>query len=95
MNKAFKEIRKLQNAPGFLIPRLPFMRVVREIAQNVARETESFKFTVDAMEAIQTATEYYLTGVFTDAAALANHANRKTIMPKDLDLLRKLRIVEL
>ena len=94
MKKLFNEIRKLQNEPGFLIPRLPFMRVVREISSQVAIEGSNYRFTVDAMEALQTAAEYYLTSVFTDASKLANHAKRVTVMPKDLELLRTLRLVD-
>ena len=41
--------------------------------------------------AIQEATESYLTGLFEDANLCAIHANRVTIMKKDMDLARRIR----
>ncbi|XP_018496694.1 proteoglycan 4 [Galendromus occidentalis] len=88
-----KEMQRLQKDPGFLIARLSFMRVVRSISAEVSAENSAYRFTVEAMEALQTATEYYMTNVFVDAAKLANHAKRVTILPKDLDLLKTFKII--
>ena len=44
-----------------------------------------------AMEAIQEAAEAYLVGLFEDTTLLAIHARRITIMPKDIQLARRIR----
>ena len=41
--------------------------------------------------ALQQAAEAYLVGVFEDANLCAIHAKRVTIMPKDMQLARRLR----
>jgi len=41
--------------------------------------------------ALQEATEAYLVGIFEDANMCAIHANRKTLLKKDLLLARRLR----
>ena len=41
--------------------------------------------------ALQEATEAYMVGIFEDANLCAIHARRVTIMPKDIQLARRLR----
>lgn len=91
--KLNREILRLQEQSGNLLPKLNFMRLVREIAQNVPSRGSEYRFTSDSLEALQVAAEFYVTGVFTDAQRLACHANRKTVMPRDLDLLRTLHLL--
>jgi histone H3 len=43
------------------------------------------------MEALQEASEAFLVGMFEDANLCAIHARRVTIMPKDLQLVRRIR----
>jgi histone H3 len=43
------------------------------------------------VSAIQEATESYLVGMFEDTNLCAVHAKRVTIMPRDMDLTRRLR----
>ena len=44
-----------------------------------------------ALKALQEATEAYLVGLFEDTNLCAIHAKRVTIMPKDIQLARKIR----
>lgn len=49
------EIRKLQRSSNLLIPNLPFQRVVREVCAEYT--TEPFRFTAEALLALQEASE--------------------------------------
>ena len=86
--KALREIRKYQSSTDFLIRKRPFGRLVREIAQEHMRD---FRFQRAAIEALQQASEAYLVGLFEDTNLCAIHAKRVTIMPKDMQLARRIR----
>merc|ERR1712080_374717 len=77
------EIRHFQKSTELLIPKLPFQRLVREIAQDFKTE---LLFQAKALGALQEAAEAYLTGLFEDTNLSAIHAKRVTIMPKDIQL---------
>lgn len=85
---ALREIRKFQKSTEFLIRRLPFQRLVREIAQEFK---DDIRFQGSAIAALQEAAEAYLVRLFEDVNHCAIHARRVTIMPKDLILARRLR----
>ena len=87
---ALREIRKLQKSTELLIRKLPFQRLVREIAQDY-RPSTNFRFQSRAILAIQEACEAYLVGLFEDTNLCAIHAKRVTIMPKDIQLARRIR----
>jgi histone H3/H4 len=78
---ALREIRRYQKSTDLLIRRLPFGRLVREIANEVKQD---LRFQSTAILALQEATEAYLVGLFEDTNLCAIHAKRVTIMPKDL-----------
>jgi histone H3 len=69
-----------------LIRKLPFQRLVREIAQDTG-----LRFQSCAILALQEAAEAYLVGLFEDTNLCAIHAKRVTIMPKDMQLARRIR----
>ena len=71
-----------------LIRRLPFMRLVREIATEFKQD---IRFQSQAVLALQEAAESYLVGLFEDTNLCAIHAKRVTIMTKDLHLARRIR----
>ena len=71
-----------------LVPKLPFQRLVREIAQEYKTD---LKFKSESLGALQEAAEAYLTGLFEDTNLCAIHAKRVTIMPRDIQLARRLR----
>mmetsp|Transcript_80602 Transcript_80602/g.248625 ORF Transcript_80602/g.248625 Transcript_80602/m.248625 type:complete len:137 (-) Transcript_80602:79-489(-) len=85
---ALREIRKYQKSTELLIRKLPFQRLVREIAQDFKTD---LKFQSQAVLALQEAAEAYLVGLFEDTNLCAIHAKRVTIMPKDVQLARRLR----
>ena len=85
---ALREIRKYQKSTDLLIRKLPFQRLVREIAQDFRAD---LRFQSSAVLALQEAAEAYLVGLFEDTNLCAIHAKRVTIMPKDIQLARRIR----
>lgn len=89
---ALKVIRRLQKTTNMLIPRAPFHRLVREItAKYCDLGEEPLKYQAAALTALQEATEAYLTYLFEDTNLCCIHAKRVTIMPRDIQLCRRLR----
>ena len=85
---ALREIRRFQKSTELLIRKLPFQRLVREIAQEFKTD---LRFQSSAISALQEASEAYLVGLFEDTNLCAIHAKRVTIMPKDIQLARRIR----
>ena len=92
---ALKQIRQYQKSTELLIRKLPFQRLVREIASNseVIKSPlcGKVRFQSAAIMALQEATEAYLVGLFEDSNLCAIHARRVTFMPKDIQLARRIR----
>jgi histone H3 len=85
---ALREIRRFQKSTELLIRKLPFQRLVREIASEYRSE---LRFQSSAVLALQEASEAYMVGLFEDTNLCAIHAKRVTIMPKDMQLARRIR----
>ena len=85
---ALREIRRYQKSTELLIRKVPFQRLVREIAQDFRTD---LKFQSNAILALQEGAEAYLIGLFENANLCAIHAKRVTIMPKDIHLARRIR----
>jgi len=88
------DIKKLQSSTELLIRKMSFQRIIREMTQNIAKEDgneRKIRFKRDALTALQEATEAYLIGLLEDTNLCALHAKRVTIMPKDIQLARRLR----
>ena len=85
---ALKDIRHFQKTTALLIRKLPFQRLVREIAQDYKTD---LRFQSAAVLCLQEAAEAYLVGLFEDTNLCAIHAKRVTIMPKDIQLARRIR----
>ena len=83
-----RKIRHYQKKTNLLIKRTPFARLVKEIAQGFMQE---LRFQNSAIGALQEAAEAYLVGLFEDTNLCAIHAKRITIMPKDIQLARRIR----
>ena len=121
---ALREIRRYQKSTDLLIRKLPFQRLVREIAQDFKvsirltvvdclflyeyclnfiwpsthtrflfppQQQSDLRFQGSAVLALQEAAEAYLVGLFEDTNLCAIHAKRVTIMPKDIQLARRIR----
>lgn len=85
---ALKEIRKFQKMTDLLLRKLPFQRLVREIAQDFQ---PNLRFQSSAVRALQESAEAYLVHLFEDTNLCAIHAKRVTIMPKDMLLALRIR----
>ena len=89
---ALREIRKYQRGSELLIPKLPFQRLVREIAQELDLvRGDGVRFQLNAIIALQEASEAYLVSLFEDTNLCAIHAHRVTIHPRDMQLVRRIR----
>jgi histone H3 len=67
---ALREIRRYQKSTNLLICKLPFQRLVREIAQDFKND---LKFQAASILALQEASEAYLVGLAEDANLCALH----------------------
>ena len=85
---ALREIRRYQKSTDLLIRKLPFQRLVKEIAQDFKRD---LRYQGSALLALQETAEAYLVSLFEDTNLCAIHAKRVTIMPKDVQLARRIR----
>ena len=85
---ALREIHQFQKSTELLIKRLPFQRLVWEIAQDMKGR---LNFASGAILALQEAAEAYLIGLFEDTNLCAIHTKCITIMPKDIQLVRRIR----
>lgn len=85
---ALREIRRYQKSTDLLIRKAPFMRLVREISAELKAD---LRFQSKAILALQEATECYLTQLFEETNLCAIHAKRVTILPKDMQLARRIR----
>ena len=85
---ALREIRRFQRTTELLIKKMPFQRLVRGIASRIKTD---LRFQSSALGALQEAAEAYLVGLFEDTNLAAIHAKRVTIMPKDMQLARRIR----
>ena len=96
---ALREIRRYQRTTDLLIRKLPFQRLVREVAEDVVKEMRNpreenitgVRFQSTAIMALQEAAEAFLVGLFEDTNLLAIHAKRVTIFIKDMQLARRIR----
>ncbi len=70
---ALREIRKYQKSTDLLLRKLPFQRLVREIAQDFKTD---LRFQSTAILALQEAAEAYLVSLFEDTNLCAIHAKR-------------------
>ncbi|KAJ4524147.1 centromeric DNA-binding histone H3-like protein cse4 [Exophiala dermatitidis] len=90
---ALREIRRYQQSTDLLLLKLPFARLVREIAQYLlpAQAAAELRWQSQAIQALQEASEAFLVHLFEDTNLCAIHAKRVTIMQKDIQLARRLR----
>lgn len=85
---ALREIREYQSNTELLMPKIPFQRIIREIAMKIG----SCRFEVQALLALQEAAEMFLVGLCEDASLCAGHGRRVTLMQRDIQLSRRLRL---
>lgn len=78
---AKREIMKLTRSTNPLLPRAPFNRLVRELANNVHKD---IRWSDMAMKAIQDAAESYITESLQRANTARSFAGHKTLSVRDL-----------
>jgi histone H3 len=83
-----REIRKYQKNTDLLIRKAPFQRLVRKFAINLKLDLRMQSM---AVLALQEALEAYLVCLFEDTNECAIHAKHVTIMPKDIQLVQRIR----
>jgi histone H3 len=83
-----RDIRKLQRSTVLLCRKLPYERLVREIAGEYAEKAniETLHFKKDAIRALQEAGEDYIVEIFEDLSYLAcKHGQKQEVSITDLD----------
>lgn len=80
------EIKRLQHSTKLTLPRLPFARLIKEIANQYG----DFHFQSKALEAIQESTELFMIGFMSDSYQLTRHRKRQTLSVPDMQLLSSL-----
>eukprot|EP00116_Pleurobrachia_bachei_P009856 sb/3470118/ len=88
---ALREIRRYQRSTDLLIPRAPFLRLVKSVIGDMATKDANLRLQVGALGALQESAEAHLVGMFEDTNLCAIHAKRVTIMPRDIHLAMRLR----
>ena len=92
---ALREIRRYQHGTELLIRKAPFSRLVREILDDIQKgidnETRVDRWTSEAIGALQEASEAYTTSLFEDTNLATIASKRVTVMPKDMQLVRRIR----
>ena len=81
------KFRWYQKSTDLLIRRAPFQRVVYEIVRSFRND---LRIQAVAIKGLQEAAEAYLVGLFEDSNLCAIHAKRVTIMPRDVQLARRI-----
>lgn len=78
--KAMRDVAKAQKGVEYLIRRLPFQRLVREIAQDFK---EGLRFQQAAIDALQDASEDMVVNLIKPSYSLSLMDGRQTLMAKD------------
>ncbi|KAM4706796.1 histone H3.3 type 1-like [Discoglossus pictus] len=84
---ALREIRRYQRLIQFVIPRLSFQRLVKEIAQGIKAD---LRFQSAAIGALQEASENFLVALFQESSLCAMYAKRTAILSKDIHCARRI-----
>ena len=84
---ALRQIKKYQKSTDLLIRKLPFQRLVREVAQKI---DPTLRFQSTAILALQEASESFLVTMFEDVNVCSLHAGRVTIQTKDIKLWNRM-----
>lgn len=83
-----REIQRCRKNTRILLHKLPFQRLVCQIAQQFKN---NIRFQTSTIAALQEACEAYLVALLQHTNLCAIHAKRVTIAPKDIQLARRIR----
>jgi len=84
---ALREIKRYQVSTELLLRGAPFMRLVREIAQEFKSD---LRFSSESFSVLQAALEAFLVSRFENSNLCAIHAKRVTVMVKDMQLAKRI-----
>ena len=84
---ALREIQWYQKSTDLLIRRAPFQWVIYEIMRGFRND---LRIQAAAIKGLQEAAKAYLVGLFEDSNLCAIHARWVTIMPRDVQLARRI-----
>ena len=82
---ALREIKKYQKSTETLIPKLPFQKLVKEIATELK---PGIRFQSMAVYALQIAAEQEIVKHFEDMNLMAIHAKRQTVKIEDMNMAK-------
>ena len=85
---SLREIRHYQREYGVVCSKIACARLFRELCE---KEKTGLRWQASAIMALQEGFEDYLVNLFHDTVLAAIHGRRKTVMPKDIHLVRQLR----
>ena len=85
--RSLREIWFYQKSTALLLRHLPFLHLIGEVAQDFKT---GLHFTADTAYTLQCASKDFLVRLFEDSNLCAIHAKRMTIMPKDIQLARRI-----
>lgn len=88
--KVMREIKFLKETTHLLIPRAPFVRLVRETMRHTEIHREH-NITPAAVDALHQSAELYLVQLLEDSNRCAGHRGRVTVSVKDMRFMLKLR----
>ena len=88
--RSLKEIAYYQKCVGLLVPKLPFQHLVQEITYHDLNKVD-IHYQASAISALQEGREAYLVGLTEDTSLEVIHGRRVTIMPKDVQIARRIR----
>lgn len=88
---ALREIRMYQQTTHLLLRKAPFARLVRQLLVERHPYGDRFRWQRAAIDCLQEACEAYLVAFMSDAYMCSLHAKRVTLMPRDMQLIRRLR----
>ncbi|KAJ3375040.1 hypothetical protein GGF31_005762 [Allomyces arbusculus] len=89
-SRALDQIKQLQRTTDFLIPKISFQRVVRDILMMHGQDATGYRIQPQALAALQEATEAFLVNRIEDSYLASRHARRVTLFVKDMTLARRL-----
>ena len=90
---ALREIRRYQKTFELLLRKMPFVRVIKEVLQDIY-PSNTMRWESTALLALQVSTEAYLIAFFEYTNIVAINAKRVTIMAKDMRVVRRIRGVQ-
>ena len=85
------EIRKYQKSVDNLIPKIAFQRLCREYMN---REYPRIRVTPQCLAALQEGTETFIVELMEESNRCTHHANRVTLMPRDMRLAKRLKKID-